>query len=168
MTSAFLIQNELMPRKVFDASRMASRQASSNPFGDCAMTSIFRTIAIGLSSHSILPEPNTSVRKRALLRLVSHRMRRLEGTPARRGGAGFTPDSPDEMAVGHLRAPILAVRSSSYAESGYRVVTDPTGERRNRQFRQRFHGLQSCRFNPSGESGFTRVDANHEAIPGEK
>src|SRR3954447_2098145 len=48
MTSAFLIQNELMPRKVFDASRIASRQASSNPFGDCAMTSIFRTIDIGL------------------------------------------------------------------------------------------------------------------------
>src|SRR3954447_25738191 len=34
MTSAFLIQNELMPRKVFDASRMASRQASSNPARD--------------------------------------------------------------------------------------------------------------------------------------
>src|SRR5215210_7524087 len=83
MTSAFLIQNELMPRKVFDASRMASRQASSNPFGDCAMTSIFRTIDIGLSSHCILPALNTSVRKRALRRLVS---RRIEGKPAR-GGA---------------------------------------------------------------------------------
>src|SRR5215213_4817396 len=53
MTSAFLIQNELMPRNVLDASRMASRQASSNPFGDCAMTSTFRTIDIGLSSHCI-------------------------------------------------------------------------------------------------------------------
>jgi hypothetical protein len=59
------------------------------------------------------------------------------------------PDSPDEMAFGHLRVPIPAVRSSSYAESGCRVVTDPTGERRNRQFRQRFRGLQSCRPNPS-------------------
>src|SRR3954447_18191047 len=86
MTSAFLIQNELMPGKVFDASRMASRQASSNPFGDCAMTSIFRTIAIGLSSQCILPASNTSVRKRVLRRLVSSQMSRIEETPARGGG----------------------------------------------------------------------------------
>ena len=32
-------------------------------------------------------------------------------------------------------------------------MTDPTGERRNRQFRQRFRSLQSCRPNASGESG---------------
>ena len=71
-------------RKVFEASRMASRQASSNPFGDCAMTSIFRTIAIGLSSHCFLPAPNTSVRKRLLRRLVSRRMRIGKRTPAQR------------------------------------------------------------------------------------
>src|SRR3954451_19108739 len=62
---------------------MASRQASSNPFGDCAMTSIFRTIAIDLSSQCILLAPNTSVRKRALPRLVSRRRSRMrEHRPA--------------------------------------------------------------------------------------
>jgi hypothetical protein len=42
--SAFLIQNERIPRNVFDASVTASRHASSKPFGDWAMTSIERTI----------------------------------------------------------------------------------------------------------------------------
>jgi hypothetical protein len=41
-----LIQNELMPRRVLAASLIASRQASSKPFGDCAMTSILRTIEV--------------------------------------------------------------------------------------------------------------------------
>src|SRR4051794_40685661 len=63
------------------------------------------------------------------------------------------PDSPDEMAFGQLRAPITIVKSDSYAGSSGRISTDPTGERRNRQFRQRFRGLRSCRANPSGESG---------------
>src|SRR3954449_5787650 len=67
----------------------------------------------------------------------------------------LTPDSPDEMAFGQLRAPITIVKSNSYAGSSGRISTDPTGERRNRQFRQRFRGLRSCRANPSGESGFT-------------
>src|SRR3954471_10052006 len=44
-------------------------------------------------------------------------------------------------------------RSNSYAGSGTQILTDPTGERRNRQFRQRFRGLRSCRPNPSGGSG---------------
>src|SRR3954470_2927545 len=64
------------------------------------------------------------------------------------------PDSPDEMAFGQLRAPISAIRSNPYAGSSSRILTDPTGERRNRQFRQRFRGLRSCRPNRSGESGF--------------
>src|SRR3954471_10666293 len=94
MTSAFLIQNELMPRRVFDASRMASLQASSNPFGDCAMTSIFRTIDIGLSSHCILPAPNTSVRKRTLRHLVS-----LEGQIASVTADGAYDGEPVYQAV---------------------------------------------------------------------
>src|SRR4051794_29059793 len=69
----------------------------------------------------------------------------------------LSPDSPDEMAFGHLRAPILASRSSSYAGSGSRVLTDATGERRNRQFRQRFRGLRPCRPNLCGDSGVNRV-----------
>src|SRR3954469_10823196 len=67
--------------------------------------------------------------------------------------AYINPDSPDEMAFGQLRAPNLAVTSNSYAESSSRILTDPTGERRNRQFCQRFRGLRSCWPNPSGESG---------------
>src|SRR4051812_12633319 len=47
----------------------------------------------------------------------------------------------------------LVVRSGLYAGSGSRVLTDATGERRNRQFCQPFRGLRSCRPNPSGESG---------------
>src|SRR4051812_2208540 len=58
------------------------------------------------------------------------------------------------MAFGQLRTPISVVRSTLYAGSSSRILTDPTGERRNRQFRQRFPGLRSCRPNPSGESGF--------------
>src|SRR4051794_33571449 len=46
MHSAFFIQNELMPRRVCDASLIACRQASSNPLGDCAITSMLRTIDI--------------------------------------------------------------------------------------------------------------------------
>src|SRR5215212_3997553 len=70
--------------------------------------------------------------------------------------AEMNPDSPDEMAFGQLRAPISAFKSNSYAGSSSRIPTDPTGERRNWQFRQRFRGLRSCRPNPSGESGFMR------------
>src|SRR4051812_45947953 len=57
------------------------------------------------------------------------------------------------MAFGQLRAPISIVRSTSYAGSSNRILADPTGERRNRQFRQCFCGLRSCRPDPSGESG---------------
>src|SRR4051812_8612124 len=63
------------------------------------------------------------------------------------------------MAFGQLRAPISAVKSDSYAGSSSRIPTDPTGERRNWQFRQRFRGLRSCRPNPSGESGFNLVNS---------
>src|SRR4051794_1246004 len=65
----------------------------------------------------------------------------------------LNPASPDEMAFGQLRASNLVVISNSYAGSSSRILTDPTGERRNRQFRQCFRGLRSCRPNPSGESG---------------
>ena len=65
----------------------------------------------------------------------------------------INPDSPDEMAFGQLRAPISIVKSISYAGSSSRILADPTGERRNRQFRQRFCGLRSCRPDPPGESG---------------
>src|SRR3954454_21242061 len=68
----------------------------------------------------------------------------------------LNPDSPDEMASGQLRAPISVVISNLYAGSGSRVLTDATGERRNRQFCQRFRGLRSCRPNPSGESGIKK------------
>src|SRR3954463_13113472 len=71
----------------------------------------------------------------------------------------FSPDSPDEMAFGQLRAPISVVRSNPYAGLSSRILTDPTGERRNRQFRQRFRGLRSCRPNPSGESGLISLGA---------
>src|SRR3954467_3496368 len=57
------------------------------------------------------------------------------------------------MALGQLRAPITLGKSNSYAESSGRILTDPTGERRNRQFCQHFRGLRSCQPNPSGESG---------------
>src|SRR6476660_635420 len=60
------------------------------------------------------------------------------------------------MAFDQLRAPISDIRSNSYAGSGSRVLTDPTGERKKRQFRQRFRDLQSCRPNPSGKSGIIR------------
>src|SRR3954467_6946401 len=66
---------------------------------------------------------------------------------------GINPDSPDEMAFGQLCAPISAVKSNSDAGSSSRIPTDPTGERRNWQFRQRFRGLRSCQPNPCGESG---------------
>src|SRR5215216_6399868 len=71
------------------------------------------------------------------------------------------PDSPDEMAFGQLRAPISVVMSNPYAGSSSRILTDPTGERRNRQFHQRFRGLRSCRPNPSGESGIKMLDLFH-------
>src|SRR3954466_11752374 len=71
----------------------------------------------------------------------------------------LTPPSPDEMAFGQLRASNLIVISNSYAGSSSRILTDPTGERRNRQFRQCFRGLRSCRPNPSGESGLKQPQA---------
>src|SRR6478609_7501886 len=73
------------------------------------------------------------------------------------------PDSPDEMAFGQLGAPISIVRSVFYAGSSSRILADPTGERRNRQFRQRFCGLRSCQPDPSGESGFKQRMADAEA-----
>src|SRR3954469_25739787 len=77
---------------------------------------------------------------------------------------GFIPDSPDEMAPGQLRAPIPLVISTPYDESGGRVLTDPTGESRTRQFRQHFCGFRSCRYNPSGESGL-RAFSSMESAP---
>jgi hypothetical protein len=93
----------------------------------------------------------------------NHRRNRRAAYPAEAGEesliwrsrASLTPDSPDEVASGRLRALILLVISSPYAGSRGRVLTDATGERRNRQFRERFRGLRSCRSNPSGESGLT-------------
>ena len=38
------------------------------------------------------------------------------------------PDSPDEIAFGQLHAPIPTFRSSPYAGSSSRILTDPTGE----------------------------------------
>jgi len=84
----------------------------------------------------------------------------LHGVHLHRARSGYerialhlNSDSPDEMAFGQLRAPISDAKSNSYAGSSSRIPTDPTGERRNWQFRQRFRGLRSCRPNPSGESG---------------
>jgi hypothetical protein len=57
----------------------------------------------------------------------------------------LNPDSPDEMAFGQLRTLILIFRSGSYTGSGSGVLTNPTGERRNRQFCRYFRGLRSCR-----------------------
>src|SRR4051794_33183480 len=74
-------------------------------------------------------------------------------TRCRRG-----PSTPtDEMAFGQLRVLISIVKSNSYAGSRSRILTDPTGERRNWQFCQHFRGLWSCRPNPSGESGIKDV-----------
>src|SRR4051812_44715979 len=71
------------------------------------------------------------------------------------------------MAFGQLRVPISDVRSSSYAGSSSRILTDPTGERRNRQFRQRFRGLRSYRSNPSGESGLIENTVRRLASQGD-
>src|SRR4051812_34896828 len=79
-----------MPRKVFDASRMASRQASSNPFGDCAMTSILRTIDIGLSSHTLYFCPRQTRASGNAPCVVWFRLRRrIEKTLARGGGGAY-------------------------------------------------------------------------------
>src|SRR3954454_22168144 len=51
--------------------------------------------------------------------------------PIQMQAASLTPDSPDEMAFGQLRAPISTIKSNSYAGSSSRILTDPTGERRN-------------------------------------
>jgi hypothetical protein len=66
---------------------------------------------------------------------------------------GANPDSPDGLTFGQPRAPISVDISNSYTGLGSRVVTDAKGERRNPQFRQRFHGLRVCRPDPNGESG---------------
>src|SRR6185436_9341051 len=63
------------------------------------------------------------------------------------------PDSSDDSAFPCLRKPIPPVISSPYDGSSSRILTDPTGERRSRRFRQHFRGLRSCQPNPSGESG---------------
>jgi hypothetical protein len=67
------------------------------------------------------------------------------------------PDSPDEMTFGQLRAPISIVKSDSYAGSSSRILTDPTGERRNRQFRQCFRGFRPYRPHLSRESGLMTI-----------
>src|SRR4051812_14343622 len=59
------------------------------------------------------------------------------------------PDSPDETASGQLCEPIFLAILSPYDGSGGGVLTDPTGERTNWQFAQRFRGLRSCRPNLS-------------------
>src|SRR3954451_25331405 len=74
--------------------------------------------------------------------------------------SSLDPDSPDEMALGQLRAPISIGRSNSYAGSSSRILAEPTGERRSRRFRQNFRGLRSCRPNPSGESGLKPMIGN--------
>src|SRR4051812_532418 len=66
------------------------------------------------------------------------------------------PDSPDELAFCRRPVPIFAGRSVSYAEPGGRGLTDATGERRNRRFRQRSCGFRARRPNPNRESGFMR------------
>src|SRR6478672_8819008 len=85
----------------------------------------------------------------------------------------FPPDSPDETASGQLRTPILIGESKSYDGSGGGVPTDPTGERRNRQFAQHFRSLRSCLSNLSEESGIkyfekspNRIDFAEGAIAG--
>ena len=67
----------------------------------------------------------------------------------------INPDSPDETASGQLCEPFQLAVSSSYDGSGGGCLTDPTGERRNRQFAQRFCGLRPYPPNLSGESGLT-------------
>ena len=78
----------------------------------------------------------------------------------------MNPDSPDEIAFGQLRAPISIVKSDSHAGLSSRILTDPTGERRNWQFCQHFRGLRSCRPNPSGEYGVKIGGVSQEvAVP---
>lgn len=86
-----------------------------------------------------------------------------EQMPLSEAYTAFNPDSPDEMAFGQLLAPISMAESVPYAGSSSRILADPTGERRNRQFRQRFCGLRSCRPDPPGESGFKQRMADAEA-----
>ena len=73
-------------------------------------------------------------------------------------------DSPDEMALSQLRAPISISRSNSYAGSSSRILTDPTGERRSRRFRQHFRDLRSCRARSSEESGLNGEAFGNEDI----
>jgi hypothetical protein len=73
------------------------------------------------------------------------------------GSTRMNPDPPDETASGQLRTPILIGESKSYDGSGGGVPTDPTGERRNRQFAQHFRSLRSCLSNLSEESGLKKV-----------
>src|SRR3954452_10009385 len=56
MHSAFLIQNDWIPRSVCDASWIAWRHASSKLFGDWAITSMLRTIDIVVSSGGPWPQ----------------------------------------------------------------------------------------------------------------
>jgi hypothetical protein len=88
----------------------------------------------------------------------------MKSLSMRWSGSRFNPDSPDEMAFGQLRAPNSTVKSISYAGSSSRILTDLTGERRNRQFCQRSRGLRSYRPNPSGESGFKSIFAAHRTF----
>src|SRR4051812_575206 len=67
MHSAFLIQKELMPRRVLAASLIASRQASSKLVGDCAITSILRTIDMW----TLLPEEKRLPTCTAVVRQLS-------------------------------------------------------------------------------------------------
>src|SRR4051794_22391844 len=66
--------------------------------------------------------------------------------------ANLNPDSPDETASGQLRTPIFIGKLIPYDGSCGGVQTDPTGERTNRRFAQRFRGPWSCLSNVSEES----------------
>jgi acetyltransferase-like isoleucine patch superfamily enzyme len=92
---------------------------------------------------------------------ISDRVWQLGPEGAVSAAEPINPASPDEMAFGQLRTPISTVKSRFYAGSCSRILTDPTGERRNQQFRQRFRGLRSCRPNPSGES---RINSQTESL----
>jgi Plasmid encoded RepA protein len=67
----------------------------------------------------------------------------------------LSPDSPDGPPFCRRRASISAAKSTFYAGSGGRVLTDAKGESGNPRIRQRFRGLRACRLDPHGESGVT-------------
>src|SRR3954466_1462091 len=122
------------PLSVSMAPRRSSRKVRAERFGTAwarRVSQAQRGIGIGVSMGRNRRTSNT-----LQLRAVT-----LKGQQARKN---LTPEGADKAAE---------TLNSSYAESSGRILTDPTGERRNRQFRQHFRGLRSCQPNPSGESG---------------